>query len=165
MPNQAVFLDRDGVINFNLPNYIKSIDEVRFIPGSLEAISRLSRTDYLIFIVTNQSLVGRRLISKELALDIHQFIVKNINDAGGRIDRSYICMHSPYDNCECRKPKIAHFLAAKKEFDLIPSKCYMIGDMQSDVEFANNAGIKPIHIGSSVNNLEQAINNILGSQL
>jgi len=100
----AVFLDRDGVINHNRSDYVKSWKEFVFLPGALEAIARLAASAYAIVVVTNQSAIGRGIIPVEAVDDIHRRMVRRVQSAGGRIDAVSLCPHRPDEGCLCRKP-------------------------------------------------------------
>ena len=102
---KAVFLDRDGVINRNQNNYVQSIESVHIIPGSLQAIANLTKSEYAVVIVTNQSAIGRGLITAEIAQQINKFLLDKIKFANGIIDGIYLCPHHPKTHCSCRKPK------------------------------------------------------------
>jgi D-glycero-D-manno-heptose 1,7-bisphosphate phosphatase len=105
MTVSLVILDRDGVINHDSDDYIKSPDEWQPLPGSLEAIARLCRADYTVVVATNQAGVGRGLFSLEMLTRIHRKMASSIRDKGGRLDSIFFCPHSPADQCGCRKPK------------------------------------------------------------
>ncbi|MDP6411204.1 MAG: HAD-IIIA family hydrolase, partial [Arenicellales bacterium] len=105
MTVSLVILDRDGVINHDSDDYIKSPDEWQPLPGSLEAIARLCRADYTVVVATNQAGVGRGLFSLEMLTCIHRKMASSIRDKGGRLDSVFFCPHSPADQCGCRKPK------------------------------------------------------------
>src|SRR5436190_23406732 len=100
----AVFLDRDGVIIENREGYVRSWEDVAFLPGVLGALRRLARLSCAVAIVTNQSPVGRGLLTLEAAEAINRRVVARIEAAGGRIDASYLCPHRPDERCGCRKP-------------------------------------------------------------
>jgi D-glycero-D-manno-heptose 1,7-bisphosphate phosphatase len=140
----AVFLDRDGVINENREDYVKTWDEVCFLPGALRALARLSLTPFRIVLVTNQSPIGRGILTEEQVEAINRRLVSEIEAHGGRIDGVYYCPHHPDDGCECRKPRPGLLLRAARELGLILSKSYLIGDAVSDVEAAKAAGCSPI---------------------
>jgi D-glycero-D-manno-heptose 1,7-bisphosphate phosphatase len=142
IPVKAVFLDRDGVIVENRPAYIKSWDDVEFLPGSLDALRRLAASPYAVVIVTNQSAVGRGIVSLEQAESIHRRIVAEIVRQGGRIDASYLCPHSPLDGCSCRKPAPGLLLQAAKDLGLDLPHSYLVGDALSDLQAAQAAGVR-----------------------
>src|SRR5947207_472337 len=104
-PLKLIVLDRDGVINNDSENFIKSPDEWRAIPGSLEAIARLNQAGYRVVVATNQSGVGRGLFGMTTLTEIHEKMFKALTQVGGRIDAVFYCPHAADSNCECRKPK------------------------------------------------------------
>jgi len=140
----AVFLDRDGVIIENRSDYVKSWEEVRFLPGALEALRRLNRTEYALVLVTNQSAVGRGIISLGRAMEINRRVIAEIEAQGGRIDASYVCPHRPDEGCNCRKPAPGMLLRAAKELELDLAHSYAIGDAVSDIEAAQAIGARGI---------------------
>ena len=144
MKRPAVFLDRDGVINKNRADYVKSWSEVEFLPAVFDALRRLAETDRAVVLVTNQSAVGRGIISKERANSINQRIVEAIRSQGGRVDGSYLCPHHPDDNCECRKPRPGMLLQAADELGLDLGRSYFIGDAITDMQAADAAGVQGI---------------------
>jgi histidinol-phosphate phosphatase family protein len=102
---KLVILDRDGVINHDSDQYIKSPDEWKPIPGSLAAIARLNQAGYRVVVATNQSGVGRGLFETDTLVAIHDKMLKALTQVGGRIDAIFFCPHTNADNCDCRKPK------------------------------------------------------------
>ncbi|HEX7213696.1 MAG TPA: HAD-IIIA family hydrolase [Methylomirabilota bacterium] len=140
----AVFLDRDGVIIENRADYVKSWGEVRFLPGAVGALRRLGRTGHAVVLVTNQSAVGRKIITLDEAREINQRVVTEIEAAGGRVDAAYLCPHHPDDRCECRKPAPGMFLQAARELDLDLAGSYAIGDATTDMDAARSAGVRGI---------------------
>jgi len=134
-------MDRDGVIIENLPNYVRSWEEVKLIPGALEAISRLDTNRFRVVIVTNQSAVGRGIISIETAHEINKRLIAEIQQAGGHVDGVYMCPHSPEALCQCRKPLPGLILTAAQELDIDLSTSYMIGDALTDLAAGKAAGI------------------------
>jgi D-glycero-D-manno-heptose 1,7-bisphosphate phosphatase len=137
-----IFLDRDGVINYDSEHYIKSLDELKFIPGSLEAIARLTKAGHQIFVITNQSGVGRGLFTLETLQQMHQHIAKEAEKLGGKIEKFYFCPHKPEEGCDCRKPKPGMLEKAKQEFQLAEKKLIMVGDSLKDLEAGAAAGAK-----------------------
>ena len=144
MKRPAVFLDRDGVINQNRADYVKSWSEVEFLPAAFDALRRLAETDFAIVLVTNQSAVGRGIVSKESATRLNRRIVETIRSQGGRVNGSYLCPHHPDDNCECRKPRPGMLLQAADELGLDLGRSYFIGDAITDMQAADAAGVRGI---------------------
>jgi len=137
----AVFLDRDGVILENRANYVRSWDDVSFLPDVFPALRRLVQSPYRIVIVTNQSAIGRGLLTLELANEINTRIVNTIEQKGGRIDSVQMCPHAPQDKCSCRKPEPGMLLQASDELSLDLATSFLIGDSRSDLLAGKAAGI------------------------
>lgn len=138
----ALFLDRDGVIIENCADYVRRWEDVRFYPQALEALASIHTSPYKIIIVTNQSAVGRGLISLETALEINQRVIETIKAHGGRIDGAFICPHAPEDECDCRKPRPGLFFQAARSLDLDLKRSYLIGDALSDLLAGQAAGLR-----------------------
>ncbi len=139
-----IFLDRDGVINENRFDYVKSLDEFRFLPGACEAISRLARAGHRIFVCTNQAGVARGLLSIKTLEEIHHQMLVQVVKAGGTIEKIYYCPHSKDAGCTCRKPQPGMLLRACDEFGLDMSKAIFVGDSITDVHAGLAAGVQPI---------------------
>lgn len=140
----AVFLDRDGVINENEEHYVRTWDAFRFVPGSIDAIRRLTDAGLPVVVVTNQSAIGRGIVASEVVEEIHSRMCAAIEAAGGRVERVLYCPHHPDDSCGCRKPRPAMLLRAAEELDLDLSASYFVGDHVTDVQAALAAGCRPI---------------------
>ena len=147
----TLFLDRDGVVNERLvDDYVKMWDEFRFLSGVKESLALFSRIFGKIIIVTNQQGVGKGLMSEEMLREIHRKMVGEIEKAGGRVDAVYYCTHLKGQADNCRKPSVAMFEQARKDFpEIIPEKSIMVGDSASDMEFGRNAGMFTVFIGTS----------------
>lgn len=141
---RLAILDRDGVINEDAADYIRTPEQWVPIPGSLEAIARLCRAEYRVVIVTNQSGVGRGLYTLDMMNKINMRMFELINQKGGEIDAVLFCPHAPDAGCECRKPKpgMFHELARRLKVNLtgIPA----VGDSARDLEAAVAAGASPV---------------------
>lgn len=142
--DRAVFLDRDGVIIENRDDYVKSWDEVRFLPGALEALSKLAQSPYQVLVVTNQSAVGRGILSRTAADEINKQMLQTIERAGGRIDKCYLCPHHPEAGCGCRKPSPGLLLQARRELALDLEHSFLIGDALTDLQAARAVGVEPL---------------------
>lgn len=140
----AIFLDRDGVIIENRQNYVRSWADVSIFPQALEAIAQLSKSNYKVVIVTNQSGVGRGLIPLEVANEINRKLLAKITASGGRIDGVFMCPHAPADNCNCRKPAPGLLLQAAEALSLDLSHSVMIGDALTDLQAGVAAGVKQV---------------------
>lgn len=142
-PSQpALFLDRDGVFIENCANYVRSWEDVQFFPQALEALARIREIPYKIIVVTNQSAVGRGIISLETAVSLNERILDVVRGSNGRIDASYLCPAKPGNNDPCRKPRPGMLLQAAEEHNLDLSQSYMIGDALTDVQAGQAAGVK-----------------------
>ena len=140
--SRLLLLDRDGVINQESPDYIKSPDEWRPIPGSLAAIARLASAGFRVAVTTNQSGVGRGLFSEEVLGDIHRKMLSEVEQAGGRIDRIFYCPHGPDEGCDCRKPRPGLIYQAIEALPCQRSNIVLIGDTLRDLEAAQAADIQ-----------------------
>jgi D-glycero-D-manno-heptose 1,7-bisphosphate phosphatase len=136
----AVFLDRDGVINRRRLDHVKAWAEFEFLPGALEALSQLRQMGLRSIVITNQSAVGRGLLTQEQLSSIHRQMTWHITEAGGVIERIYVCAHTPTEKCGCRKPATELFLRASRELGIELGGSIMIGDSRSDVEAAHAIG-------------------------
>ena len=141
---ELVILDRDGVINFDSEDYIKSPDEWRPIPGSLDAIARLCRVNFRVVLATNQSGIGRGLFDVETLNRIHKKMITQVQEKGGKIDAIFFCPHTPEDNCICRKPKPGLLLEASTRLHLPLAGIPFVGDSDTDVEAALAVGAQPV---------------------
>src|SRR5271169_5849513 len=141
---KLIILDRDGVINYDSDQFIKSPEEGKPIPGSLEAIGRLSQADYRVVVATNQSGVGRGLFDMAMLNSIHDKMCKAVAHAGGRIDAVFFCPHAADADCNCRKPKsgMIEEIAARYNTNLegVPA----IGDSLRDLEAVVRLGAQPV---------------------
>ncbi|MFN3544146.1 MAG: D-glycero-beta-D-manno-heptose 1,7-bisphosphate 7-phosphatase [Thiobacillus sp.] len=141
---KLIILDRDGVINFDSAQFIKSPDEWKPIPGSLEAIARLTHEGWRVVVATNQSGLARGLFEMATLNAIHAKMHKAVAQAGGRIEAVFFCPHGADMNCDCRKPKPGLFdeIAARYGRDLqgVPA----IGDSLRDLQAAASVGARPM---------------------
>ena len=148
----AVFLDRDGVINRNRPEYVKGWEEFEFLPNALNALRRLAAFDWPVIVITNQSIIGRAIVTRATVDDIHERMVKSVANAGGRIDSIFCCPHRPDEICECRKPRPGLLLRAAAQFSIDLRRSYLIGDAESDLQAARAAGCQAIFVKSGRGN-------------
>ena len=124
----AIFLDRDGVIIENRSTYVRSWDDVEIFPAAVEILSKMASHPYLFVLVTNQSVVGREIISLKAAQKINQRLITELNDMGCRIDGVFMCPHAPEDRCFCRKPQPGLLYQAAQSLQIDLSRSIMIGD-------------------------------------
>ena len=140
----AVFLDRDGVINHNRRDYVRRWDQFEFLPGALEALRDLARKDLPVLVVSNQSAVGRGLMSSWDLEEINTRMLELVTAAGGRIDGAYYCPHAPEAGCACRKPAPGLLLEAMQRFGVDPGRSCLVGDGVADMLVAREVGIPSI---------------------
>lgn len=161
---KLIILDRDGVINEDSDDYIKSPEEFIPIPGALAAIARLKQAGYMVVVATNQSGVGRRLFDIGTLNAIHEKLCRELTLYGGSLDGIFYCPHSPEQDCECRKPKpgLLREIAARFKADLngVPS----IGDSFRDIEAARQMGAIPMLVktGKGMHTLEHHATELHG---
>lgn len=138
----AVFFDRDGVVNID-EEYIYKKEDFVYVDGFLELFKNCALKGYLLFIITNQSGIGRGYYTLEDFLKLSDFMQQDLKQkVGFCFNKIYFCSHSPELNCSCRKPKIGMIENALNEFDINLNESYIIGDKESDIEAGVNAGIK-----------------------
>lgn len=137
---QAIFLDRDGVICENRSDHVKSWDEFRFLPEAKRSLAALSQLGLPIIVVTNQAIVGRKMVPSSVVDDIHRRMVAEIEAEGGRIDRVMYCPHRPEDGCDCRKPGSGMLLQAADEMGIDLSSSYLVGDAATDMLAGQRVG-------------------------
>jgi D-glycero-D-manno-heptose 1,7-bisphosphate phosphatase len=140
---KLIILDRDGVINFDSDQFIKTPQEWEPIPGSLEAIARLNQAGYRVVVASNQSGIGRGLLDMATLNAIHDKLHKALGRLGGRIDALFFCPHTAESKCDCRKPKTGMFLEIAQRFkaDLAGVPC--VGDSLRDLQAGAAVGGQP----------------------
>jgi len=141
--NNAIFLDRDGIMVED-PGYVHKLEDFKLIPNAVEGLKLLK--NHKLFIVTNQSGIGRGLYRLEDFLKFNKHFIDVLKKHRIKIEKTYHCPHTPEENCECRKPKIKFLKEAEKEFGINLKKSFVIGDRKSDFELGKNAGCKTIHV-------------------
>jgi D-glycero-D-manno-heptose 1,7-bisphosphate phosphatase len=141
MLTHAVFLDRDGVINRDSADYITRLEQFEFLPGSLDALRRLTQSGFPLIVITNQSALGRGWVSAEELGRIHDHLRTAVAGAGGRILDILVCPHLPSDGCACRKPLPGLLHIARATHDIDFRSAAMIGDSRRDIECARGAGV------------------------
>ncbi len=145
---RLVILDRDGVINEDSDHYIKTPDEWRPIPGSLEAIARLTHAGIQVVVATNQSGIARGLFNVDMLGRIHNRMLDEVHHRGGEIEAIFFCPHGPKDDCGCRKPLpgLFHDIAARFKTSL--NGTYAVGDSLRDIEAARAVQALPVLVRS-----------------
>lgn len=146
----TVFLDRDGVINENRDDYVKSWSEFHFIAGSREAIAKLTRAGHTIVVCTNQAVIARGQASIEIIEDIHRRMIAEIAAVGGEIAKVYYCPHARDANCSCRKPRPGMLLRARDELGVDLNDAMFIGDSITDIRAGLAAGVRSILVLSGL---------------
>jgi histidinol-phosphate phosphatase family protein len=150
LDRKTVFLDRDGVINVDRRDYVKSWSEFRFLPRVFEALRLLKKNDIRVVIITNQSAVNRGLMTLDTLLEIHEKMLNAIKTHGGEIEAIYYCPHTPAENCECRKPKPGMVRQAVRDLKIDLSLSYLVGDSEKDVELARSVGVKCVRVSGRI---------------
>lgn len=150
MQVDAILLDRDGTLNAERADYVKSWEEFVFLPGALEALALLARLRVPVAVITNQSCVGRGIVPRRHLDEIHQRMLAQVQQAGGRIDAVYVCPHRPDEGCACRKPAPGLLRQAASDFDVDPARCVYIGDAPTDLEAAQRAGCRALMVASGL---------------
>ena len=143
MNNKIIILDRDGTINRDSDDYIKSPEEWQPLPGALEAIARLSQAGWHLVIASNQSGLGRGLFDVATLNQVHDRMNKMLSATGGRIDAIFYCPHAPTDGCNCRKPMPGLIEQIAERFGLEMQGVSFVGDTLNDMMAATAAGCVP----------------------
>ncbi len=141
---KLIILDRDGVINQDSEHFIKSPDEWRAVPGSLEAIARLNHAGYRVVVATNQSGIGRGLFDMAMLNAIHEKMHRALAHAGARVDAIFFCPHTADAKCECRKPRPGMLVEIGKRFNAELTGVPCIGDSLRDLVSADAVGAEPM---------------------
>ena len=147
---KCAFLDRDGVLNKNINGgYVGYRKNFKWTSGAKNTIKFLNKKNYKVIVVTNQSGIARGYFSKNDVLKLHNYMSKQLNKMGAKIDKFFICPHhvdgkiKKYKiKCECRKPGTLNFKKAKKIWDIDPKKSFMVGDQLTDMQFAKKSRIR-----------------------
>ena len=142
-PAKLVVLDRDGVINHDSEQFIKTPDEWRAVPGSLEAIARLNQADFRVVVATNQSGIGRGLFDMPMLNAIHDKMHKACALAGARIDAVFYCPHTAENHCHCRKPKAGMLEEIADRYNVSLAGVPTVGDSLRDLQSAATMGALP----------------------
>jgi len=151
---KAIFLDRDGVINLEKKDYVKSIKEFQIIHNVPKAIATLKEKGFLVIVITNQSAINRKLLTIEVLNEIHNHLQKILKNNNTSIDYFYFCPHRPDEKCKCRKPNPGMILKAAQEHDIDMNQSFMIGDSLTDIQAAEKAGCEGILLNQNQTLLE-----------
>ncbi len=142
MKDKFIFLDRDGVINKDSPDYVKNWSEFEFIPESIEAIKLLTENNFTVIVITNQSIINRKMATPDDLEFTHSMMKKSVKEGGGEIKDIFFCPHKPEEGCKCRKPEPGLILEAKKKYGIDVKNSAMVGDSAKDIECARRAGCR-----------------------
>jgi len=140
---KLIILDRDGVINRDRADFVKSADEWQALPGSLAAIARLTQAGWRVVIATNQSGLARGHFDMAALNAMHQKLRRELAQAGGQIDAIFVCPHGPDDGCDCRKPRPGLFHQIARRYDVNLGGVPAVGDSLRDLQAAHTAGCQP----------------------
>lgn len=141
---RLLVLDRDGVINKDSPDFIKAPEEWHALPGSLEAIARLSRNGWTVAVASNQSGVGRGYFDAATLAAINEKMRSEVAAAGGRLGRIVCCPHRPEAGCPCRKPRPGLLNQLATIYGVAPVELVVVGDSQRDIDAAHSVGARPL---------------------
>ena len=154
----AIFLDRDGVVIENRADYVREWSHVTILPNAIDALSGFHLEGFKVIIVTNQSAVGRGMLTLQDAQRINERLVKTIKELGGWVDGVFMCPHKPEDNCVCRKPQPGLLLQAARESSIDLGTSWMVGDAWTDLlagQAAGVAGTIMVRTGRGASQLDQ----------
>jgi len=159
---KLVILDRDGVINKDSPNYIKTVEEWEPIPGSIEAIVKLKQKGFKVAIATNQSGIARGLLTEEILAAQHTKMQEILSQQGGQVDYIAYCPHHPDDNCACRKPKPGLLHQIAQHFNVSLKGVPVLGDSLRDLQSACSVDAQPILVktGKGEKTMKQDLSEI-----
>lgn len=146
---KAVFLDRDGTIIYDV-GYPKDPEQVQLLPGVIEALNSLKKHRFKLIIVSNQSGIGRGILTLNEVEQVNRHVVSILGRNGISIDATYYCPHAPEERCSCRKPSPEMLLRAAKDLRLDLDRSFLIGDKLSDIEAGKRAGCKTILLGNGI---------------
>lgn len=161
---KLIILDRDGVINHDSDEYIKSPQEWVPIQGSMEAIAQLTHAGYQIAVASNQSGIARRLFTMDTLVQIHNKMHRLVEEVGGHIDAIFFCPHVPRDDCDCRKPKPGLLTDIAKRFKVSLEGLPIVGDSLRDLQAAATVNASPylVKTGKGARTLDQLENEGFG---
>ena len=159
MIRKTFLLDRDGVINYDSHNYIRSPSDWTPIPGSLKAIARLKKAGYKVVVVTNQSGIGRGYLDIHELNKIHNRLLRELAAEGATIDAFFFCPHRPEENCLCRKPSDGLLISLQRKLGIDLRGVPFVGDKESDVLTARSVGARPILVKSGASFSRKNITN------
>lgn len=161
-----ILLDRDGVINRDSPNYIRSASEWQPLPGSIEAMARLYHHNHRLLVITNQSGVGRGYYPRKELFAMHRKLSRLLAAEGAQVEALYYCPHLPGDGCDCRKPLPGMIRRAMSCFHFLADQALLIGDSKRDISAASAAGVAAVRVGPEGEyvSLSRCIDHLLGDR-
>jgi D-glycero-D-manno-heptose 1,7-bisphosphate phosphatase len=160
--NRAIFLDRDGTIVRDA-GYLRDETAIEPLSGALAGLRELSAAGWLLIVVTNQSGVGRGLISIAEMLNVKQAFEMMMQRSGAFLAATYCCVHAPEENCACRKPSASLFFQAARENSVDLRQSWMIGDRESDIAAGKNAGCSTIWLRNNVHSVDPALPDFIAA--
>lgn len=141
---KAIILDRDGTINVD-PGYVYKIEDYGLLTGVIEGLNKV-KDEFLFFIITNQSGIGYGYYTMDDFQKFNDYLVNDLKENGIRIEKTYVCPHSPNDLCDCRKPKIKFIKEIERNYEIDIKRSWMIGDHPSDIQLGINAKCRTIYL-------------------
>jgi histidinol-phosphate phosphatase family protein len=161
---KAVFLDRDGVLTRERPDYVKTPEELEILPGIGPPLHDLREHGFRLVIVTNQSVVGRGKATNTEMGRIHDKLRSELRRMGCYVDAIYYCPHRPEEGCSCRKPEPGLILRAGKDLGIDVATSWLIGDKEIDLEAAKRAGCRGVRIETNAGDLQKAVSKIIRAE-
>jgi D-glycero-D-manno-heptose 1,7-bisphosphate phosphatase len=165
MKNKAIFLDRDGILNHEIHDYITRVEDFEILEYQIPPLKKLYDEGYMLIVITNQGGIALKRYTEETLAEMHKLLFDKFQEQGAVITHAYYCPHHPTvsGDCECRKPKSGMLLEAISTYDIDPALSVMIGDKPRDVEAANGAGVKGILIAPDEQINYDKVKEVLGS--
>lgn len=160
---KLIILDRDGVINHDRDDFVKSADEFVPIDGSIDAIARLHKAGFIVVVATNQSGLARGKFDLDDLEAMHEKLTQLVEEQGAELSAIFYCPHSPEDNCKCRKPLPGMIDAIEAEFNISAEGFYFVGDSLRDMQAAATKGCKPILVKTG--NGEKTLTQLVDASL
>jgi len=154
---KAIFLDRDGTINYDSKDYIKSAEEFKLFPFSVEALVKLYQKNFELIIITNQSGISRGFFTDEDLQNIHNKLIRELDKQDAKLLDIFYCPHSFDSMCQCRKPNTGNIIKAVDKYNIDLSKSWFVGDSEKDIIAGNNSGCKTAFVLSGVRGLTKEI--------
>ena len=166
MKNKAIFLDRDGVLNHEIYDYICTKEDFEVLEYQIPPLKKLYDEGYMLIVITNQGGIALNRYTEDGLAEMHQILFDAFEKQGAKITKAYHCPHHPTvsEPCQCRKPLSGMVLEAIATYDIDPALSVMIGDKPRDVEAANGAGVKGILIEPDERLNYDAIKGVLNPQ-